>query len=182
MYTSGSNDGEFPAPLHWEAPYLTIRNIREDEIRQVSSILADAALWLERSGRPMWREGQYSVEGLLSSYRKAQMYLGFIGAQAAATLILEVEDRLPWPNDAPAFYLHKLAVRRQYAGTGLAEAVIGWAKHQARVQGKRYLRLDCAADRPGLRAFYERQGFVCVRETLVLNKYPTALYESKIDK
>lgn len=176
-YSTGYHRLTMMRPLNWETPKLVIRSIQQDEIGIVSSILEEAALWLKRTGREMWTKEQYSVEGLLSSYRTTNMYLAFIGDQAVATMILLEEDNSLWPNGEPALYLHKLAVNRQYAGAGLAEAMIGWAKKQACLRGKRYLRLDCAAERPRLCAFYEGQGFIKAREALVLNKYPTAFYE-----
>jgi GNAT superfamily N-acetyltransferase len=55
--------------------------------------------------------------------------------------------------------VHRLAIRRACAGQGISTALLEWAVDRARTLGKRYLRLDCDADRPRLRAFYERFGF-----------------------
>ncbi|MFB9752362.1 GNAT family N-acetyltransferase [Paenibacillus hodogayensis] len=165
-----------------EAAELLIRRIREDEIGEVSLILEEAALWLKREGRDMWTEKQYSVRGLLDSYTVADMYLGFLDQQAVATMVLQEKDLLFGADDhKPCLYLHKLAARRSYARTGMAAQMITWAKRMAAARGKHTLRLDCAADRPRLCEFYEKQGFVKVREALILNQYPTAFYEIRID-
>jgi GNAT superfamily N-acetyltransferase len=55
--------------------------------------------------------------------------------------------------------VHRLAVRRANAGQGISIALLQWAVEHARSLGKRYLRLDCDADRPRLRALYEGFGF-----------------------
>jgi GNAT superfamily N-acetyltransferase len=56
--------------------------------------------------------------------------------------------------------VHRLAVRRRYAGTGVSTAaMLRWAVERTRALGRPYLRLDCAAARPKLRAIYERFGF-----------------------
>ncbi len=61
------------------------------------------------------------------------------------------------PTGESAF-LHRLAVRRIAAGTGLAGQVLEYAKKRPGNPGGNFLRLDCAK-RPKLRAFYERNWF-----------------------
>jgi GNAT superfamily N-acetyltransferase len=56
-------------------------------------------------------------------------------------------------------YVHRLAVKREFAGGGVSTALLRWAAERARSLGKKYLRLDCEASRPKLRAVYERFGF-----------------------
>jgi len=84
-----------------------------------------------------------------------------IGGERAGCFRFQTEDLEFWddvPHEDSAF-IHRVAVRREYAGLGVAKAMIDAAKEEARSLGKRYLRLDCA-DRPKLRAVYESQGFV----------------------
>ena len=65
-----------------------------------------------------------------------------------------------WPDKKPgvAVYLHKLAVRRTYAGKNVSAYMIDFAKEYTREVGRRYLRLDCD-DRNALCALYETHGF-----------------------
>lgn len=58
--------------------------------------------------------------------------------------------------------------------------MIKWAKSRARFLNKKYLRLDCAADRYKLCEYYELQGFIKVGEKVMFDKYPTAFYEFEI--
>jgi len=73
----------------------------------------------------------------------------------------QLDDPVFWPDVSPqeAAYIHRLAVRRTYAGAGLSTALLRWAAKRARALGLRYLRLDCVGSRPRLRAVYERFGF-----------------------
>jgi hypothetical protein len=50
-------------------------------------------------------------------------------------------------------------VRRCFAGGSISTALMKWAIDRTGKLGKRYLRLDCAADRLRLRLVYERFGF-----------------------
>lgn len=74
---------------------------------------------------------------------------------------LQVHDPLFWPEDrrGEALYLHRLAVRRRYAGGAVSKALLGSAVNEAKTSGRKYVRLDTVADRPKLRAVYERFGF-----------------------
>ena len=73
----------------------------------------------------------------------------------------QTEDPLFWsdlPNEDSGF-IHRLAVKRSFAGGYISTALLNWSIEHSRNLGKRYLRLDCAADRPRLRLVYENFGF-----------------------
>ncbi len=73
----------------------------------------------------------------------------------------ELEDRYFWPELAPgtSAFVHKLAVRRAWAKKGVSTELLSFARARARALGLPYLRLDCVADRPGLRNLYGHFGF-----------------------
>jgi GNAT superfamily N-acetyltransferase len=75
--------------------------------------------------------------------------------------------------------VHRLAVRRAFAGQGVSVALLEWTVDRARTLGKRYLRLDCDADRPRLRALYERFGFR-LHSYRQVGSYYVARYELQI--
>jgi GNAT superfamily N-acetyltransferase len=72
-----------------------------------------------------------------------------------------LEDHRFWPdlpgNDVA--YVHRIAVRRQFAGQGVSTGMLEWPVNHAAALGRSYLRLDCEADRRELRSIYERFGF-----------------------
>ena len=65
----------------------------------------------------------------------------------------------PTSLQSDAAYVHRLAVRRQYAGGHVSSTLLSWAVERTRALGRPFLRLDCEASRPRLRAVYERFGF-----------------------
>jgi ribosomal protein S18 acetylase RimI-like enzyme len=65
-------------------------------------------------------------------------------------------------------------VRRAAAGTG--RHAVTWCLREARRRGREYVRLDCLAENPGIRRYYERFGFTAVDET-VLDGTRYSLYE-----
>ena len=79
------------------------------------------------------------------------------GIVASAVVLLEKDSR--W-NDCPAgnaWYPRNFVADVSEKGTGgrLLDAV----ENLANVNGKRLLRLDCAADNKPLNAYYERRGY-----------------------
>ncbi|MBB3175676.1 GNAT superfamily N-acetyltransferase [Variovorax sp. Sphag1AA] len=73
----------------------------------------------------------------------------------------ELEDAHFWPEIQPgtSAFVHKLAVRRAWAKKGVSTELLSYARTRARQLGRGHLRLDCVADRQGLRNLYEDFGF-----------------------
>lgn len=82
------------------------------------------------------------------------------GASVAMVTVLH-EDADMWPDEpaGSAAYVHGLMVRPRFAGRGIGAGLLAWAGREAAAAGRSWLRLDCQADNPGLRAYYERLGF-----------------------
>lgn len=74
----------------------------------------------------------------------------------------ELEDPYFGPEvlQGTSAFVHKLAVRRGWAKKGVStELLLSYARTQAQELGRAHLRLDCVADRQGLRNLYEGFGF-----------------------
>jgi GNAT superfamily N-acetyltransferase len=160
---------------------LDIVNVSENELEDFSSILQEAALWMRNEGQEMWRMEQLTTHHVLKTYSLDELYLAYIDGFSAAAIVLQEEDKMFWPKERKnSLYIHKLSIRRKYAKTGLSVAMISWAKSHAMGRHKKFLRLDCAADRGKLCKFYEKQGFRKVNEKLMFEQYLTAFYELEI--
>ncbi len=95
-------------------------------------------------------------------------------------LRFQLEDSLFWP-DVPtndSAFVHRLAVRRNFAGGEFSKVLLEWAVERTRSLGRKFLRLDCDASRPRLRAIYERFGFRYHNERRV-GSFLAARYEYK---
>ena len=132
------------------------------DIPTVSDILNEAAQWLEYQGMPLWREDEVSLEGVRPDVEAGLFYLASCADVEAGVIKFQTEDPLFWPDvpDGDSAFIHRLAVRRIFAGGSVSTALLNWAVSHARRLGKHYLRLDCAADRPRLRFVYEKFGFL----------------------
>jgi len=138
-----------------------IRQATSSDAAEVTGILQAAARWLEESGTPMWKGDELLPEHTLSDIGTGAFYLAERDGRIAGVVKFQLEDPLFWPDqpEGQAAYVHRLAVRREFAGTGASTDLLGWAVAQTRTIGRSFLRLDCESSRPRLRAFYERFGF-----------------------
>jgi GNAT superfamily N-acetyltransferase len=127
----------------------------------VSQILLEAARWLGGRGIPLWRDDDLAPGTIRADVETGLYHIAWCEGDPAGTFRYQLDDPVCWPDAAAgdAAYVHRLAVRRQYAGGRLSGAMLQWAADQTRRLGCRLLRLDCDASRPSLRAIYERFGF-----------------------
>ena len=130
---------------------------------EADALIREVADWLNAKGEPLWGQNETSYEALERVAKQGELVIGRIGGEAVACMYLHNDDALFWPHVRPgeAFYIHRLAVKRTYAGRGLAHAMLAWAESEARAHGRPFLRLDCEP-RPKLMALYGSAGFVPV--------------------
>jgi GNAT superfamily N-acetyltransferase len=141
---------------------LVIREASPVDTSMIADTLIEAATWVEQlDGSVMWIEGELEEERVRAEVQGGMFVVAEIDGQIAGALRFQLEDQLFWPDQdgRDSAFVHRLAVRRAFAGQGVSTALLEWTVVRARALGKRYLRLDCDADRSRLRAFYERFGF-----------------------
>lgn len=157
---------------------LQIRQARPADTASISAVLNEAAAWLEECNMQLWREAELSTDRVASDVENQLFFLAEVNGEIAGVVMFQLEDQIFWPDSAfgEAAYIHRLAIRRTYAGRGLSEQILRWAAQRTQVLGRRYLRLDCFADRLRLRAIYERFGFRYCDDRLV-GPYHVARYQ-----
>jgi ribosomal protein S18 acetylase RimI-like enzyme len=155
--------------------------ITQGNVSEALDIMREAAVWLIETGRPLWRLEDITEQKILAGITKDDIYIGWVGDESAIAMILQWSDPFFWPqakNDSG--FIHKLAVRRRFSGTNIARQMVEWARGETQQRGKEYLRLDCAADRPKLCAFYENLGFRQVERRMV-GAFDMAFYELRLE-
>jgi GNAT superfamily N-acetyltransferase len=138
-----------------------IRQAGIHETEAVSNVLTGAAQWLVERGTPMWKADELNPERVAGDVADGLFFVAGVSGTIAGTVKFQLEDPLFWPDQpkGEAAYVHRLAIRREFAGKQVSSTLLHWAAERAHALGRRYLRLDCEATRPRLRAFYERFGF-----------------------
>ena len=133
------------------------------------AIVREAAHWASARGIDVWSDSELRESDYAAAAAAGELILGYAGPRPAATMVLQTADALHWPEAAPgsALYLHKVAVRRQFAAQGWVSRLIAFAVAEAQRQGIRRLRLD-TLPRPKLQSIYEAHGFVLLADQPVL--------------
>jgi len=140
---------------------MNIQEARPSDAPMISAVLQEAAEWLASDGRPLWSKVEIGRESVLRDVSKGLFHIARQDEQPAGVMKFELEDAYFWPEVLPgtSAFVHKLAVRRAWAKKGVSNALLSYARTRAQQLGRAHLRLDCVADRQGLRNLYEGFGF-----------------------
>ena len=162
---------------------ISLVQARTTDLDTIIEILEDAGRWLESMGITVgWRPGTFSRQDFNKRILQNEIYLAKMDDEPVGTITVQSSDEDFWgktPSDA--LYIHKFAVRRSLAGKGIGSHMLQWTESFAKSLGKRFLRLDCPANDPGIRAYYENTGFKHIRD---INRpgWKAALYEKELFK
>lgn len=140
---------------------IKVRQAVPADVDTVSAILVEAANWLEGRNMRMWRANELLPERISKDIDEGLFFLAEDAGEPAGTIKFQLSDMEFWPDipENESAFIHRLAVRRRFAGGTVSVALLSWAVDRAASLGRQYLRLDCEASRQRLRAIYERFGF-----------------------
>src|SRR5262249_55944369 len=122
---------------------LSIRQAKLQDIDVVSDILREAAAWLEQREMPLWRQDELQLNSISADVRSGLFFLAESDGEPAGTIKYQLEDKLFWadvPQDDSAF-IHRLAVRRRFAGGGGSSAALLLAIARPHAPRPRHFRL-----------------------------------------
>lgn len=155
------------------------------DLAHVLDMRAEAAAWLGELGTDQWSrpfpDEETQTARLLAGIVAGETWMVRDGADTIGTITLNsFANPLLWTEGEcaePARYVHKMTVRRAYAGTGLGGLLLDWAGNRAAAESAKWLRLDAWTTNTALHGYYVRQGFAHVR-TIVRPDYPSgALFQ-----
>lgn len=157
--------------------------IHTNKMQEAISVMREVALWGRRKGYRVWPDEWLTPEELLTEDVLPENFCtGTVHGETVCAFLLQWKDSEYWP-DAPAFeaaYLHKLCVRRTFAGMGMTRFVVDAVRTECRERGVRYIRLDTALDEQTIRKIYLKAGFKIVDIIAHPNGRSTALYELEV--
>ncbi|MBB6053252.1 GNAT family N-acetyltransferase [Armatimonas rosea] len=152
-----------------------------DEAPLAAAILLEVSEWLVAIGQKNWEPEWFTPESMVPNAERGELWLAWDGSDPVGTMLVAATDEDFWPEDAPgaALYVHRVAVARRAAGRGVSQALLRQAEAETVAAGVPYLKLDCRADRPKLRALYEAAGFQRVDERTVFGWLHVVRYEKR---
>jgi len=159
---------------------VNVRRAQQEDALTVAGLLDEATVWVNDLGFSQWPL-PFPRDQLAAAIDRGEVYVvESEEGEGVATVSMLPDDPEYWGDQPPdAFYVHKLAVRRDQAGRGIGAAIVEWANAEAAEAGREFLRLDCLADNPGIRDYYEDLGFEH-RGDLVLDGRKMSLYERPV--
>jgi hypothetical protein len=161
-------------------PEITASQAKSEQTEAVKQLLIQAAGWLKARGSTQWSgllqgEDYHDTAGAIE---RGDVFVFYKGDVLAGTVILlqrpSAWDQDLWGDEGheEAVYLHRLAINRDFGGTGLGAGIMRWAESGIRFPGKDRIRLDCIADNAVLNGFYSRLGYEFMGTTPTgFNKY-----------
>jgi ribosomal protein S18 acetylase RimI-like enzyme len=155
-------------------------HIVNGQMHLTTLIINEVSDWCDESGYPMWQKDDLKVAQLFKGISSENSYVGYLNERPAAAMILQWADDIMWPGfREPSGYLHKLCVRRPYAGMGLSKKMVRSAVEICCEKNLKHLRLDTYADSQKLCDLYYSLGFSEVGERFI-NERRYLLFEMKL--
>jgi len=157
---------------------ISVSRAELGDVADLLAILNGATQYKVERGDMAWGSEARSEQRVRDAMAESQMYIVRQDGRSVGTTCLQWDDEHYWGKQQPiAGYIHGLAVESSVHGQGIGAMVIEWARHQAFLQGRQFLRLDCSARNAGLCRYYERQGFIQVGQRVLQSGYIAALYQ-----
>jgi ribosomal protein S18 acetylase RimI-like enzyme len=159
---------------------LTQASLADFEI--IFEILSENARWLESKNIVQWpltwlESKHFEIK---ESVKQGHFFHVEIDNEVAAIVELRITPEEVWGSGtAPALYIHKFAIRREYSDQGLGRKVLALIAAAGVQQGLKYLRLDCVAHNSKLRQYYRSCGFELIR-VVKMAEVNLALYEHEL--
>lgn len=151
------------------------------DVDSVADILAEASAWADTRGAKLWQIDELNAQRIAAEVSRGLFFVVFANDEPAGTFKFQLDDPEFWPDDPGphAAYVHRLAVRRRFAGGRVSAEMMASAVTRASASRRRVLRLDCDSERSSLRGVYERFGFA-FHSFRQVGPYHVARYEYSI--
>ncbi len=139
---------------------------RADDIDGAIAVLCEIADFRKSLGQDRWKKDWFTPDALQRWIDARQLVVARLNGRVIGTMLLQDEDPIFWPTDPPgeALYVHRLTRTRTESGArGLAQRFLDFARQEAALRGRVFVRLDCALDET-LAAIYHRAGFTRLKK------------------
>ncbi|QHT65239.1 GNAT family N-acetyltransferase [Rhodocytophaga rosea] len=133
----------------------------DDKPEEFLTILREVGQWLTASNKEMWQLDTLTAENLFDEYTLGNCFVMYVDQIPAATFILQWKDPLYYSDvpDNTAGFIHKVAIRRKFAGQGIFAHILDFCRKQCLKRNIYQIQLETDATRPSLMRFYEQYSF-----------------------
>ena len=146
---------------------VTYRNAVSEDIPRILEIVQDARESLGRFHVDQWQGPYPGAERFEEDIRLGQCFIlesagEIFGFFVLSTLPEPDYDKITdgkWSGDLPYCVLHRCAVAKEYRGSGAAQALIRCVETQARVYGRKCIRVDTHRKNKPMQNLLRESGF-----------------------
>jgi GNAT superfamily N-acetyltransferase len=148
-------------------PEMTVAVARIDQLPEVLALLAEGGREMKARGEPQAWPDPFPAADVAPYIDLQCVYLASVAPHGTVgTFMLVDEDPAYWgARSHPSSHLHRMAVKREFAGQGFGRQILDWVTTRLTAQQIRILRLECLRSAARLRAYYESLGFRTVGDS-----------------
>ncbi|MFM9373719.1 tyrosine-protein phosphatase [Streptomyces sp. Da 82-17] len=146
---------------------LTYRRADASDLAELVRLRDDAARWQLAHGIDQWKPGQLGEDHFRRRLDEGEVWIASLGPDGPTAGAWELwwDDPAAWgPQPPDAGYVHRLMTDRRTAPPGTGRHLLAEAERRIAARGRTWCRLDCLADNPRLRAYYEAAGYTVAGE------------------
>lgn len=149
-----------------ERAKCALRLARAEEIAEIFSLYEKRIRWMDEKGIRQWNAVDYLSVYPSAYYREMRekrcLYAltDAAGKIVGAAVLLSKDECWAGSEEEASYYVHNLVTDTSAQGAG--RTMLTAAEALRRACGKRYMRLDCAADNAFLNGYYEALGYHAV--------------------
>lgn len=139
---------------------IILRQASEQDAAAVIAVMNSGVVSKVRRGDLAWGDQVLTEADILPHIQHGNTYVACQGDAVVGTFVLDWHDVNFWGVQSPdAGYIQRFAVDSSQRGQNIGGQMIDLAESEVAAHGGHYLRLVCPSTNPGLRAYYEKQGF-----------------------
>lgn len=154
---SNLNESPEPAPPSPEAPEVTVREARIEDLAEIVDLLADDALGSAREGGDL---APYAAAFARVTADPGQtLAVAQLGGQIVGTMQLSIIPSLTRRGTTRA-QIEGVRTLSSLRGRGIGETLFTWAFAEAQQRGATLIQLTSDTSRGNAHRFYEHLGFV----------------------
>ncbi|MFV0480322.1 MAG: GNAT family N-acetyltransferase [Anaerorhabdus sp.] len=146
---------------------MDVQKTKREDVKALMNIINQAKDYLKRMGIDQWQNGYPNEETISSDIEQGVSYVVqendiIVGAMA---LIFQDEKTYrsidgKWLSDGDYGVVHRLVIKEQLKGKGIADKLLDEAVTQARNQGIEFLRIDTHRDNLSMQRWINKNNFV----------------------
>jgi GNAT superfamily N-acetyltransferase len=160
---------------------VRIRRATPGDVAAVVDMRYGLTRWLSSIGTDQWTSDlgidRAEVERRVSaSIAEGTTWIAYAEEEVVGSIAIDqITDGALWSVEelAESVILHRMMVRREFAGRQIGTRMISWAEQIALIENRKWIRLDAWDTNEGLHAYYLSQGFERVRH-VKNHRFPSA--------